>query len=236
MHLIEIPDPVATDPLVRQVYDAILRPSFDADELPSIEAVTGVMGDQVDRLLVVAVDDEVPIGAALYSEDGSSVGKLDYLAARPGIRSRGVGSALMGRLAAVWSDRPVVAVLGEVHDPRFHAEGPDELPSARLRFYQRCGARLLDVPWVQPRLSPAGARVHHMLLVDLLADVGKPLSSERLARWVEGSYVAAEGVVPTDPTYEALMARVLARDPVGLGAIAHPEVDPLVVTHVDPPT
>ena len=219
---------------MHRVYDGVLRPSFGADELPSIEAVTGGDGDKANRLLVVAVDDEVSIGAALYSEDGSGVGKLDYLAARPGVRSRGVGSVLMERLASVWSGRPVVAVLGEVHDPRFHAEGPDEQPSARLRFYQRWGARLLDVPWVQPRLSPAGARVHHMLLVDVLPGPERALSSATLARWVDGYYRAAEGAVPTDPTYRALVARVLARDPVGLGAIENPEVAPLDLSGADP--
>lgn len=235
MDLIEIPQPSATDPLVSGAFDAVLRPSFSIDELPSIDTVTGADGDDGYRLLVVAVGredgdgDGDALGAALYSEDGTGLGKLDYLAARPGIRSRGVGSALMGRLASVWPGRPVVAVLGEVHDPRFHAEGPDELPSARLRFYQRCGARLLDLPWVQPRLSPDGARVHHMLLVDLLPGIGQPLSSERVGRWVQGYYLAAEGAVPTDSTYEALLARVFSRDEIGLGSIDHPEVDPLVV-------
>jgi GNAT superfamily N-acetyltransferase len=234
VHLIEIPEPKASDPLVCQVYDAILRPSFDADELPSVGAVTGGVGGRAHRLLVVAVDDEVPIGAALYTEDGTGVGKLDYLAARPDGRSRGVGSALMGRLASVWSDRAIVAVLGEVHDPRFHVEGPGEQAVAMLRFCQRNGARLLDIPWVQPRLSPAGARVHHMLLVDLLAGSERALPSATRGRWIEGYYLAAEGAVPTDPTFRALRARVFAHDPVGFGAVENPQVEPLDLSGVDP--
>lgn len=231
LELVEVTGAGQNDDLVRAAFDSILEPSFSANELPSIEMITE--GWEVDpyHLLLVALADGGPLGAAVYSEGGTGLGTLDYLAARPGARNRGVGSALMGRLASIWSGRPVIAVLAEVHDPRFYSDGPDEQPAARVRFYERHGAQLLGVPWVQPRLSAIGRRVHNMLLLQLLAGGGPSLPSAALREWVTGYYLSTEGVVPTDQTFVALWERVLASDAIevlpieGLGVVPLGPVD-----------
>ena len=51
-------------------------------------------------------------------------------------------------------------------------------PTARLSFYARFGATVLDLPYFQPRLTAKGRRAHGMLLLafdvhaDALVDEG----------------------------------------------------------------
>ena len=72
-----------------------------------------------------------------------------------------------------------------------------------------------------------------MLLVDLLPGSERALPSATLGRWIEGYYLDAEGAVPTDPIFRALWSRVFAHDPVGLGAVENPQVEPLDLSGVD---
>lgn len=70
----------------------------------------------------------------------------------------------MATLTERWLERDTLAVL-ELDDPRFHAPHPDHGdPRARLRFYGACGVRLLDIPFLQPRLRPGLPRGHPMFL------------------------------------------------------------------------
>jgi hypothetical protein len=138
---------------------------------------------------------------------------------------------MMARLRERWSQGEAEVVLGEVHDPRRWPEGDDERPSARLRFYERHGARVLTVPWVQPRLREDGERVAGMVLL-VWGRHGPPESvpAAWLRPWMTEYYLEAEGLDrPTDdPTVAALLARVDARDPIGVEAITDPLTVPLL--------
>lgn len=211
--------------LLRRVYDEVLRPSFVPDELPSMGYVAEGFATLPFQLVLVAVaDDDRPLAAAVYSEDGTGVGVLGYLAARPGERGRGTGAGLVQHLRSVWAGRPVEVVLGEVHDPRFHPETDADRAVARMRFYERWGARLLDVPWMQPRLTPGGHRVRNMVLLAFhlaaAAEEAGAVASAPVAAFVERYYVEHEGRVPDDPAYQALWRRFTARPTIAVGPIA----------------
>lgn len=186
--------------LLQATYDAVLRPSFTIDELSGIGAVSPAPG----RTVTVALDREgTPVGCAVSDLDDGGIGLLSYLAVSPASRGLGVGGRLLAWLAPAWAGR---LVLAEVHDPRGHSETDDEHPEARLRFYARAGARVLDVPFVQPALS-GGSRVADMLLLVMAGPDVHRLSAKPLRDWVLAYYLDSEGAEPTDPQGRALLER-----------------------------
>lgn len=211
IELVEITDPAAQPELLRATFDAVLRPSFSTDELPSIDVLARGDADGQAQTIIVAVDAAGPAGAAVYDRPAEfPIGVLSYLASRPGERGRGLGGRLVTRLVELASASTVEIVLGEVHDPRWYAETEDERPTDRLRFYARQGATALGVPWVQPRLGD-GERVRDMLLLALysrpgLVESGVPATW--LSTWTEQYYLAEEGRVPSDDEYVALISRM----------------------------
>ena len=208
--------------LVARTYAAVLRPSFTSDELSDVESVTPRDG----RVLTVAVTGHrSPVGAAVTELEPDGVSLLAYLAVSPEARGLGAGARLMAHLRDSWRKAGYRLVVAEVHDPRGHAEAEDEHPEARLRFYCRAGAEVLDVPWVQPGLA-GGARVPDMLLLVLhrapAGRAGAPgdgpagVPSAALLAWAREYFVESEGEEPRDPAGRALLARIGARERIGV--------------------
>lgn len=82
----------------------------------------------------------------------SNCGLLTYMVVAPHARGRGLGKRLVeDALAALAGTR---AVFGEVNDPETQQREPVENARKRLAMFQRWGARLVDVDYVQPALGP----------------------------------------------------------------------------------
>ena len=94
---------------------------------------------------------------------------LSYFATRADQRGRGVGSDLYRNvLSSVREPGRPSMVLVEVERPDRHlGDGEHGDPTARLRFYGRHGARVLDLPYFQPAIADGGERVYGMLLLAL---------------------------------------------------------------------
>jgi GNAT superfamily N-acetyltransferase len=151
-------------------YDEILAASFDSAEL-------------VERpeLLAALADPESATRAAIaFDQTGLTVGGIvgdwfatcrvmliSYLAARPGLRGRGIGKRLLAQVLPAWTTQfGAVLVVAEVEDPRFYRD--DEYhgnPEARLRLYASLGAKILDIPYFQPALSAQQPRVRNLFLM-----------------------------------------------------------------------
>jgi GNAT superfamily N-acetyltransferase len=191
--------------LLRRLYDEILVPSFRKEELEPLDMLAWSLDQEQRNTDVAAACDESGeiLGAMIGDWDPpSGVYLLSYLAARPGLRSRGVGTCLMEQLP-VWSRaRRALVTLAEVDDPRcHHNEGLVGDPTARLAFYGRFGARVLELPYFQPSLGPDGQRAHGMLLIAFDVDdaglTGGPVPALRgdvLGTWLRGYFVDAEGL------------------------------------------
>ena len=117
----------------------------------------------------------------------------------------------MRRLGEYSRERRALVTLAEVDDPRRHTtEALIGDPRARLAFYGRLGARVLDLPFFQPRLVADGPRAHGMLLLTL------DVHSDAL----EGGallFAATFSVVscaPTSPTVKARPERPIAGSPI----------------------
>ena len=105
--------------------------------------------------------------------------------------------------------------LAEVDDPRQHASdlGIGD-PFERLKFYERFGARVLDLPYFQPRLTAKGQRAHRMLLLafdvsnDALVDGPVPaLKGDIVSGFLRQYFADAEGWDETKD--DADLARLL---------------------------
>lgn len=168
--------------LLRELHDDVLRPSFRPEEYVSPTVI-----NPAKKLAIIArADDGLVVGGALgEAYPHSRVLLLGYLAVRPGLRGKGIGSVLMAALKERWLDRDGenLAVL-EIDDPRYHAPHPDHGdPAARLRFYGAFGVRLLGIPYFQPRLRDHLPRGYHMLL-GVIPAAGVTLPSAIPARQV----------------------------------------------------
>lgn len=207
----------ARDDLVvlHSVYEELLRPAFPPSELADFESFAAGIGDGASGGVLVALDGGRLAGVAVDSWSSSArIGLLGYLAVAGDRRDRGVGSALLTELRRRWADAPIDVVLGEVEDPRVHADTPENRTGARLRFYERLGADVFDAPWTQPGLD-GGPRVPGFVLVRVWSRPGaSPLDADVLGRWAESYYADEEGRRPDDDGFRVLHARITAVSPV----------------------
>ena len=194
---------------LRAVYDTVLRPSFPTTELDMFEAFARDLAESPDGAVLVAMDADQPVGAVVdHPMPHLGLGLLSYAASRPGLRGRGIGATLMAALRTRWRNGPVEFVVAEVEDPRLHPETTENAPGARLRFYEREGADLLMVPWVQPGLG-GRERVPGMLLLRVWSRApARSVPSSTLVHWAESYYESEEGTIPSDETFLALRARL----------------------------
>ncbi|HZE40454.1 MAG TPA: GNAT family N-acetyltransferase [Stackebrandtia sp.] len=151
------------------VYDTILEPSFQDDELVTVETIIDNVRHGVDDVFV-AFEDDAPAALTLghwYPEP--KVALLGYLAVRPGVRGAGLGGAVLRHYIEHWSTvGGAELVLAEAERPDVHPADPDHGdPEARLRFYARHGARALALPHFVPALRPDSAPVWGFLLMTL---------------------------------------------------------------------
>jgi GNAT superfamily N-acetyltransferase len=190
---------------LRELYREILVPSFRDEELNGYETIVrGLEAQPGDTDVAVAYSPSGEVLGGMVGEwdPASRVYLLSYLAVRPGLRGRGVGSTLMQHLLTWSHGREALVVLAEVDDPRVHAASPlfgD--PQARLSFYGGFGARVIDLAYFQPRLVASSQRVHGMFLLALtvqdsaLAD--GPVAALRgdvLGGFLERYFLRSEGV------------------------------------------
>ncbi|WP_405457974.1 GNAT family N-acetyltransferase [Streptomyces sp. NBC_00101] len=199
-------------PLLDVVYDELLVPNFPDHELLTPASLRAGLKAGVLWISAV-VRDGRPDGIAIAEwSPRSRVLLLAYMAVRRDLRSSGIGRTLMAEIHTGWQDRvhPLLT-LAEVEHPAAHTpDGEHGDQSARLRFYARHGARVLDVPYFQPSLRPGAPRVPGMVLVLLatapeLADADV-LPSAPVREYMTEYFEENEGTVPDDPATTALFA------------------------------
>ena len=237
--VIDLADRPDAAELLYQLYKEILVPSFRQEELDPYEKLAaGLSGNPRTTDIAVARGDSGQSLGAMVGEwfPLHRVYLLSYLAVLPGRRSGGIGSRLMWRLGEYASERHSLVTLAEVDDPRRH---PTDVligdPGARLAFYGRFGARVVDLPYFQPRLMPDGPRAHGMLLLALHVDedaleegpVGA-LRSDLLVGFIRTYFAECEGTAgKPDPELGSLIDRASSRAGIPLLPVAHyPEVVP----------
>lgn len=163
---------VVDDAELRRIYDGLLVPSFPASELVGLSwLLDGVARGRAH--VVSAVADGRPVGAAVTEELVPGARLLSYLAVAPDQRGTGVGSRLLDSVLEEARGDGTRLLLAEVERPDRHAGSAQHGdPAARVRFYARRGARVLDLPYVQAPIRAGAEPVPGMLLLVLHAEPG----------------------------------------------------------------
>lgn len=111
----------------------------------------------------------------------SNCGLLTYLVVDPKFRKQGLCRSLLDRALQILAETAkernteLAAVFGEINDPRKIGEIEDSInPWERLYIFEKLGARIVDIPYVQPGLVRDENRSRCLLLVTF--DHGKPES------------------------------------------------------------
>jgi GNAT superfamily N-acetyltransferase len=207
---------------IADFYRVVLAPHFRPDELETSEHITAGLKSGGTMALVARTTEGAIVGGAVGDLfPRSDVLLLSYIAVVAEARGTGTGGLLMKAVTGVWGHRlsPPLLVM-EVEDPRYYREDAAlGNPEARLRFYERLGARILPVPYFQPALGPAGHRVPHLMLM-VFGGTAAPLGTQQVdGRIVEiflTEYLeTCEGPVDSDDT-DAQHMLSSCRDPDGL--------------------
>ncbi|NMD96471.1 GNAT family N-acetyltransferase [Rhodococcus sp. BL-253-APC-6A1W] len=198
--------------MLDEFYDDVLTPSFPDEELLSPDALAAALADPAGTMCasVVVSDDGFVVGGAVgqwFPE--CRVLLTVYLATHPGRRGGGIGRAVLRAVRQEWLRRyDPLLILGEAEDPRHHRDRGFGDPGRRLAFYVNEGARVLDVPYFQPRLRPEDVRVPHLLLLAFAIDDrsrrGDGLDAAPVRCFLEKNLLANEGTIGDDPETSAL--------------------------------
>jgi GNAT superfamily N-acetyltransferase len=213
------------DAVLRSFYDDVLDVSFEEDELDDLDTFRcELRGEaEVQALATVAIGGGGRVLGGIVGEIYAQAETLliAYLAIRPDIRARGIGSALVRYALPRWQARADVSLtVAEVHDPR-HWREPSDAADDRVRFFGQAGALVLGIPFVQPALSPGRARIPGFLLVVFPTGAEREVPSAEVGRFVKEYYAVAEHVRPPfDVQLADLLAQIERRSAVPLYPIA----------------
>ena len=213
--------------LVRQFYRTILARSFPEDELDAEQALLDAVDSGLGRILLATDGNGTVLGGAVgdyFARPGVML--LSYLAAGAATRGSGVGSALLNAAITNWTSelKPRLLVL-EVEDPRyFHGSAAYGDPVARARFYERFGAKALEIPYFQPALRPDTKRIPRLMLMvlagtDLTADTTR-VDGTVVAGFLADYFRSSEGEPRADDAeLTGLLASCARPDGVPLVAV-----------------
>jgi GNAT superfamily N-acetyltransferase len=211
-----------SDSAVTDFYEHVLAPHFRAAELVSSDEFSASLKNGGTRALLARTGEGVIAGGAVgdwFSR--SRVLLLSYLAVPAEGRGMGTGTLLMKALTDLWGTQlnPSLFVM-EVEDPRhYDSDGSLGDPEARVRFYERLGARAVPVPYFQPALRPGRPRVRHLVLMVFGGAEAPPgtrrLDGSTLELFLTEYLESSEGPVRADDT-EAQRMLAACRDPGGL--------------------
>ena len=215
-------------PDLESVYRRLLEPSFPPEEMGTLEELAAGVGTGSASVLVHVARGEPDAVAVGWRFAPVPVVLLSYLAVAPGARGTGVGGALLREAVTAWTRTPCL-VLAEVEHPSSeHVSEAWGDPRRRLAFYTHHGARVLDLPYLQPEVHAGAGRADGMLLLalhvdpTLLTPTGR-VRSKAVEAFLRAYFARAEGAPPSDPPALILLER--ASDPSGV-PLLDPAGDP----------
>ena len=207
--------------LLARFYDELYLPAFHHQREPLAAWEAQLWGEAAPYELAIVLaghdlDGDARLAGGIASElyPASGCGLLTYLVVAPDARRAGLGRALLDGARRTLAERArargvaLAAVFGEVSDP---ARGGAEAV-ARLRRFQRWGARVVDHPYVQPDLGSGRDRA--LRLIAFAEGTPPPaLDGAVLAAFLREFYTLTEGA-PLDDELAGLIAAIPAAVPL----------------------
>ncbi|WP_170222580.1 GNAT family N-acetyltransferase [Rarobacter faecitabidus] len=201
---------------IRSAYDGVLTPSFPERELSEFAPVAS----SIESGELVAFGTHGPggeVASMIGVEVRGRVAMIVYLAIAPSLRGGGIGGALLDRAVRYARDEAGADyVLLEVERPDVHASSPEfGDPVRRLRFYERRGLEVLDVPFFVPSLRPGFERTPALLLGTLWASdavrAGEGVLAAPILDFIREYFTATEGSFGEDEASAAIADALAGR-------------------------
>lgn len=178
--IVEITGGPADRDLLAEFYDSIYATSFtDPNERESLTRIRrflrlkarGWYGRNTYHVFVLHEGGRPRAGLVCDYLHAARMGVIEFLAVDDRVRNRGYGRRLLDyaeaalRADAARAGAVCRGIAAEVEDPaRLVRSSADMDPVQRLRVWNRWGYRIIDFPYVQPRLSPGREPVSHLFL------------------------------------------------------------------------
>ncbi len=158
MTISSVVDPV----LLGRVYDELLAASFPPEELVARDEFLAQPDESVE--VIVDIDDQLLLGAAVLTHH-ADLTMLTYLVVSSQARGQGTGGKLMAQILRCWRDRGTAVLVAEVERPGGPAHPDFGDADRRLKFYDRHGAKAIDLPYFQPPIGPGYPPVPMILIL-----------------------------------------------------------------------
>lgn len=183
--------------LFEQAYADIYIPAFpDVQERESLPKMLHLLQNPPDDykiILIIAQDGDGVTGmcVSFYYKKYQS-GVLSYNAVLPSAQSQGVGKMLVAARIARLQElsaadgQTLKCVVIEVDNPN-DATKDSAKAAAKIRLFQKWGARLVNCDYVQPPLDPGKERQRNLLLMSYPINGVYPENSD-VMRYVRGIY------------------------------------------------
>lgn len=219
----------ALDRFYRDLYVAAFP---DADERESLHNMAWYIKRKADGWygpnnfhILIAEQDEEPIGGSVFDYLARpNAGVIEFLFTRADLHARGYGRALLSEtVRALRADARragagrLTAIVAEMNDPFRRSATPDAMdPFERAAIWGRWGFSKLDVPYMQPALSPRKKPVRNLALVtNMLAEPGAACADGHWLLEVVREYMrwAMRVVQPSRNAQFRALARHIAAHP-----------------------
>jgi GNAT superfamily N-acetyltransferase len=208
----EVPLAALGPEVMEDVYRRLLEPTFPHEELITMQDFISAYGTNASDPSSVMLHADEPVAVMLgewYVHRRFLL--ISYMSVLDEVRGLGIGTRFMTSVLPRWMAQSLGAVaIAEVDPPRGQPsyDGTSD-PAARLRFYERHGARLVPVQYFQPAIHEDSERVGGMLLLRL--DPSRTGSDGALYDFLAEYFARCEGPdALEDPAVKSLLMR--ARD------------------------
>ena len=133
---------ILSDAQTRLLYDQQMKRDFPPSELKSLDAILKMKNEGTYDVLGAYLDGALVAYALCYRPKEGRVILLDYLAVESDLRSRGIGTLLLGELRTHYASRADTLLI-ECERPK---TAPNEQEARkRIHFYTQAGAQLTNV-------------------------------------------------------------------------------------------
>lgn len=184
---------IMSDAQTRLLYAQQMRRDFPPSELKSLETILKMKREGTYDVLGAYLDGMLVAYALCYCPKEGRIVLLDYLAVEADVRSRGIGTMLLGSLREYYAPQ-ADTILIECERPK---TAPNELDARkRIRFYTQAGAQLTNVRiWlfeveysilVLPCTQEVAAKDWAQQMLSLYRQMLTPALYERNVRLIRG--------------------------------------------------
>jgi GNAT superfamily N-acetyltransferase len=198
--------------LVEEFHRGLYSEAFSAQAEPLDAWLRALRGEAPYRMFVqLARAEQTIVGGITYElYPRSRCGFVTYMVVASQSRRSGLGRRLLDEATRSLYEQAARAVFGEVNDPRTREGKTHETADEkwqRLERFQRWGARVVEVPYVQPALGAGLERDRGLCLVAFGAQ-DRSLPGTLVADFYDELYAATEAGPPPCAVTEVIPVRV----------------------------